>query len=102
MTSNVFPVSYKEPCFLLSSPRFDFPSRCFSKSHILFTTIISISSFIHSGHFYSAPSCPLLHRGALDYSTDTVSEFHAEAAQATAGKGLAQGPYVAARAGIEF
>src|SRR6218665_2457790 len=35
--------------------------------------------FIHSGHFYSAPSSPLLLRGALDYSTDTVSEFYAEA-----------------------
>src|SRR6218665_196041 len=35
--------------------------------------------FIHSGHFYSAPSSPLLHRSAPDYSTDTVSEFHAEA-----------------------
>src|SRR6218665_2407797 len=36
-------------------------------------------SFIHSGHFYSAPSSTLLLRGAPDYSTDTVSEFHAEA-----------------------
>ena len=36
-------------------------------------------SFIHSGHFYSAPSSPLLLRGAPDYSADTVSEFHAEA-----------------------
>src|SRR6218665_2757840 len=36
-------------------------------------------SFIHSGHFYSSPSSPLLLRGAPDYSTDTVSEFHAEA-----------------------
>ena len=35
--------------------------------------------FIHSGHLYSAPSSPLLHSGAPDYSTDTVSEFHAEA-----------------------
>ena len=35
-------------------------------------------SFIHSGHFYSASSSPLLLRGAPDYSTDTVSEFHAE------------------------
>src|SRR6218665_3139778 len=32
-----------------------------------------IHSFIYSGHFYSAPSSPLL------LSTDTVSEFHAEA-----------------------
>src|SRR6218665_927900 len=37
------------------------------------------ASFIHSGHFYSAPSSPLLLRGAPDYSADTVSEFHAEA-----------------------
>src|SRR6218665_1170577 len=36
--------------------------------------------YMHSfGHFYSAPSSPLLLRGAPDYSTDTVSEFHAEA-----------------------
>ena len=35
---------------------------------------------IHSfSHFYSAPSSPLLLRGAPDYNTDTVSEFHAEA-----------------------
>src|SRR6218665_3122404 len=40
---------------------------------------IVIHSFIHSGHFYSAPSSPLLLRGAPDYSTDTVSEFHTEA-----------------------
>src|SRR6218665_3812614 len=39
----------------------------------------SCHSFIHYGHFYSAPSSPLLLRGATDYSTDTVSEFHAEA-----------------------
>src|SRR6218665_480355 len=38
-----------------------------------------IHSFIHCGHFYSAPSSPLPLRGAPDYSTDTVSEFHAEA-----------------------
>ena len=39
----------------------------------------ALNSFIHSGHFYSAPSSPLPLRGAPDYSTDTVSEFHAEA-----------------------
>ena len=33
---------------------------------------------------------------------DTVSEFHAEAPQATASQGLAQGPFVAARAGVEL
>src|SRR6218665_3899241 len=65
-------------------------SCCSSSSfpqHLLFI-------FIHSGHFYSASSSPLLLRDALDYRTDTVS-------QATVGKGLAQGLYVAARAGIE-
>ena len=41
--------------------------------------IMKFIQFIHSGHFYSAPSSPLLLRGAPDYSTDTVSEFHAEA-----------------------
>src|SRR6218665_1796699 len=40
---------------------------------------ILIHSFTHYGHFYSAPSSPLLLRGAPDYSMDTVSEFHAEA-----------------------
>src|SRR6218665_2651023 len=34
---------------------------------------------IHSGHFYSTSSSPLLLRGTPDYSTDTVSEFHTEA-----------------------
>ena len=40
-----------------------------------------IRSFIHSvRHFYSsAPSSPLLLRGAPDYSKDTVLEFHAKA-----------------------
>src|SRR6218665_2968600 len=64
----------------------------------------SIHSFIHSGHFYSAPSSPLLLRGAPDYSTDTVRRpigVSRRSAQATAGKGLAQGPYVGARAGVE-
>jgi|SRR6218665_3130244 len=38
-----------------------------------------IHSFIHSDHFCSAPSSQLLLRSAPDYSTDTASEFHAEA-----------------------
>src|SRR6218665_514880 len=33
--------------------------------------------------------------------TDTVPEFHAEAPQATVSEELAQGPYMAARAGFE-
>src|SRR6218665_528605 len=35
------------------------------------------------------------------HSTDTVSEFHAEAPQATVSEGFAQGPYVAARDGFK-
>src|SRR6218665_1226063 len=35
------------------------------------------------------------------HRTDTVSEFHAEAPQATASEGLSQGSYVGARAGFE-
>jgi len=42
-------------------------------------------SFIHSGYFYSASSSPLLLRGAPETARIrlTVSEFHAEAPQAT-------------------
>src|SRR6218665_4004117 len=71
----------------------------YAEMHILVHVFIWFqSSFIHSGHFYSTPSSPLLLRGAPDYSTDTVS---CRSAQAAVGKGLAQGPYVAARAGVE-
>ena len=45
--------------------------------NVICSQVQFIHSFIHSGHFYSAPSSPLLLRGAPDYST--VSEFHAEA-----------------------
>src|SRR6218665_2305038 len=34
-------------------------------------------------------------------STGTMSKFHAEAPKSTASEGLAQGPYVTARAGFE-
>ena len=37
----------------------------------------------------------------VHYYSDTVSKFHAEALQATASEGLAQGPYMAARAEFE-
>ena len=59
-------------------------------------------TFIHSGYFYSASSSPLglLLRGAPD-TARIVSKFHAEALQATENEGLAQGLYVAARAGFE-
>ena len=46
----------------------------------------------HSGYFCSASS---------RHSTDTVPEIHAEALQATVSDGLAQGSYLAARAGFK-
>ena len=66
----------------------------------------SINSFIHSFvqsvYFYSASSSKSSNtqRRSL-HSTDTMAEFHAEAPQATASEGLAQGPYMAAGAGFE-
>src|SRR6218665_2181721 len=62
---------------------------------------IHIHSFIHFGHFYSAPSSPILLRGAPDYSTDNCIGVSRRSAQATVGKGLSQGPYMADRAGVE-
>src|SRR6218665_792125 len=62
------------------------------------------SFFIHSGDFYSAPSSPLLLRGAPDYSTDRLlyrSFTPKRTGNSTAGKGLAQCSYAAARAGVE-
>src|SRR6218665_1783948 len=56
---------------------------------------------IHSGYFYSTSTSPLLFRRAPNYTTDIVLELHAETPHATASDGLAQGPYVAARAGFE-
>src|SRR6218665_2391581 len=60
-------------------------------------------SFIHSGHFYSALSSPLLLRGAPDYSTDTtVSKFHAEAHRQLQLKDLPKVPtWRLYRAGVE-
>ena len=60
-----------------------------------------IHSFIHSGYFYSASASPQLLRSTPNYSTDTLSKFHADVPQAIASKGLAQSLYVAARRGFE-
>jgi len=57
-------------------------------------------TFVSSGYFYRTSSSPLLLRSAPD-TERKLSLFHAEAPQATASEGLAQGPYVAARAGFE-
>src|SRR6218665_746535 len=53
------------------------PSQPYSLQQCLNSKVLP--PFIHSGHFYSALSSPLLLRGTPDYSTDTVSEFQAEA-----------------------
>ena len=59
--------------------------------------------FIHSEHFYSASSSPLLYSKALPTTAilTLCRSLHAEELQATVSEGLAQGPYVAARAGFE-
>src|SRR6218665_3207950 len=69
-----------------------------NSSHQILHVILFFSSFIHSGYFYSTSSKSTTTQRRCRHSTDTVSEFHAEAPQATASEGLAQGPYVAARA----
>src|SRR6218665_1596449 len=56
------------------------------------------NSFIHSLYFYSASLSLLLLRRAPDTAWIL---FHAEEPQETASEGLAQGPYVAARAEFE-
>src|SRR6218665_2524552 len=58
-------------------------------------------SFIHSGHFYSAPfkSSTTQRRSRLQHGYCIGASCRS--AQTTVGKGLAQGPYVAARTGVE-
>src|SRR6218665_1984135 len=64
-----FPISLLLPPSLPFSSLFLFPS--FFLLHWMIRPLMTrIHSFIHSGHFYRAPSSPL--RGAPDYSTDTV------------------------------
>src|SRR6218665_2870702 len=53
--------------------------KCYSIYFLYIETSKLLMLLINCGHFYSAPSSPLPLRGAPDYSTDTVSEFHAEA-----------------------
>src|SRR6218665_10039 len=61
MASNVFPVSYIEPCFLLSSLRFVFPigSSLYTVPYTLSTTIISLSLFLHLVLLAPVNSCEL-------------------------------------------
>src|SRR6218665_1748135 len=59
---------------------------------------MSIHSFIHSGHFYFKSASTQRRSRLQNGYCIGVSR---RSAQATVGKGLAQGLYVAARAGIE-
>src|SRR6218665_1118405 len=66
------------------------------------TDLVLQHSFIHSGHFYTAPSSSLL----LDQRRSRLQHGYCigvsrRSAQATAGKGFVKGPYVAAKAGVE-
>src|SRR6218665_4086579 len=58
-------------------------------------------SFIHSGHFYNAPfkSSATQRRSRLQHGY--CIGVSCRSGQATVGKGLAQGLYMAARAGVE-
>src|SRR6218665_1330601 len=60
-------------------------------------------SFIHSGHFYIAPSKSSTTQRRSRLQHGYCIGVLRRSAQATAGKGLAQGPYmyVAASAGVE-
>src|SRR6218665_1675680 len=63
------------------------------------TTLFDRGSFIQA--ISIAPFQVYYYSEALRHSTDTVPEFEAEASQATVSEGLTQGPYVAARPGVE-
>jgi len=47
MTSNVFPMSYLEPCFLLSSHRFDFPPPVYAPLILIFFLQGNLSLSLH-------------------------------------------------------
>src|SRR6218665_3522572 len=65
-----------------------------------YNSFIHFHSFIHSDHFYSAFKSPTTQRRSRLQHGYCIG-FSRRSAQATAGKGLAQGPYMAARAGVE-
>jgi len=78
-------------------------SRLLLAANIKSLLVTVLHSFIHSGHFYSASSSPLLlsQRRSRLCSIDTVSKLTRRGAiQASVSEGLAQGPYVAA--GVRF
>src|SRR6218665_3399956 len=72
-------LSARQPTLVACSQRIAYMLCLITYNALNYHRRLCQTTFIHSGHFYGAPSNPLLLRGAPDYSTDTVSEFHAEA-----------------------
>src|SRR6218665_2078998 len=74
-----------------------------STSSLLKSPATEASSFIHSliPAISIAPLQVLYHSEALPTTARILYRVSRRSAQATAGKGLAQGPYVTARAGVE-
>src|SRR6218665_2717740 len=72
---------------------------------LLLVPSVAFLSFIQAISILRASSSPLqVHyysEAHLTHHGDTVPEFLAEAPQATASEGLAQGPYVAARSRLD-
>ena len=67
---------------------------CIKRKYYIHLFIYSfIHSFIYFNHFYSAPSSPLLLRGAQTTARILYRSFTRKRT-ATVGKGLAQGPYI--------
>src|SRR6218665_4151130 len=86
-------------CFIISLLRHYAISSRFPLFYYLFVTTVSSSVCyvtIYSGYHCCASSSS----EALQTQYTDVSEFDAEAPQATASEGLAQGPYVTAKTGL--
>src|SRR6218665_1520420 len=77
---------------------------CFKLSDALTRSCIGFPlTFTHSfGLFLQRLFKPTTTQRRSRHSADTVSEFYTEAPQAIANEGFAQGPYLAAREGVEL
>ena len=77
-------------------PKFQIRMYTFEKRSALINKLIKLFRLFLCHPFKSSTT-----QRRTRHSTHTVSEFHAEAPQATASEGLAQDLYMATRAGIE-
>src|SRR6218665_441424 len=85
-------ITYKQYTF--NGSMHGHPFNASSYFSIAFSKLIH-DSFIQSISMIYPFSSPQTTQRRSRHSTDTVSEFHAEAPQAIASEGLAKGPYVA-------